>query len=117
VREWSTLEKVLAGIAAVVFVGVAALGVVAWRSGGDDSESVPDGCRGETLDSELTTDASPVDALRGFVQTRPELFPVDDSWTLQSDDDGAYVFVSDNGGRFEVEVRQGLVRRYLSCPD
>lgn len=115
-RDWSPLEKALAAVAALVAVVVVVLAVWAWRSGGDD-EAVPEGCVGETLDSELTADASPADALRGFVQARPELFPVDDSWVLESDDGGAYVFVSDNGGQFEVEVRDGLVRRFLSCPE
>jgi hypothetical protein len=114
---WSPFEKGLAVVAALVFVGVAVLGVVAWRSGGDDEGAVPEGCDGATLDSELTSDDGPIDALRHFVQARPEAFPVDDSWVLESDDAGAYVFVSDSGGRFEVEVRRGLVRRYLSCPD
>ena len=115
-RNWSPLEKGLAVVALVVFVGVAVLGVMALRSGGDD-DAVPEGCEGGRLESELTSDDGPVDALRNFVQTRPEAFPLDDSWVLESDEAGEYLFVSDNGGRFEVEVRQGLVRRYLSCPD
>jgi hypothetical protein len=117
VRDWSPFEKGLAVVAGLVFVAVAVLGVVAWRSGGDDEVVVPAGCDGGRLDSELTSDDGPADALRLFVQARPESFPVDDSWVLESDDDGVFLFVSDNGGRFEVEVRQGLVRRYLSCPD
>lgn len=115
-KEWSLVEKVLAALAVVVFVGVAVLGVVAWRSDDDDGTAVPEGCEGSTLDSDLGSDDTPVDALRRFVQSRPELFPVDDSWVLESDDDGVYVFVSENGGRYEVEVQRGLVRRYLSCP-
>jgi hypothetical protein len=116
VREWSLVEKVLAAVAVVVFIGVAVLAVVAWRSGDDDG-AVPDGCEGQTLDSDLESDASPVDALRIFVQDRPGDFPVDDSWTTASVEGGTYLFVSDNGGHFEIEVRDGLVRRYLICPD
>jgi hypothetical protein len=117
VRDWSPLEKALVVVAVLVFVAVAALGAVAWRSGSDDEAVVPPGCDGASLDSELTSADGPADALRLFVQARPEAFPVDDSWVLESDDEGVFLFVSDNGGRFEVEVRQGLVRRYLSCPD
>jgi hypothetical protein len=115
-RDWSPVEKILAALAVLVFVGVAALGVVAWGSGGDDDTAVPEGCEGSTLDSDLTSDDTPVDALRRFVQSRPELFPVDDSWVLESDDDGVYLFVSESGGHYEVAVERGLVRRYLSCP-
>ncbi len=113
-KNWSVLEKVLAAVAVVVFLGVAILGVVAWRS--DDGEALPDGCEGSSHESDIEADASPVDALRVFVQSRTD-FPIDDSWVLESDTDGNYVFVSDEGGHFEVEISSGLVRRYMKCPD
>ena len=109
------LEKVLAGVAAVVFVGVGVLAVVALRSGGDD---VPEGCEVAEHDSDLDLDLSPVDALRMFVQERPDQFPVDDSWRLESDDDEVFTFVSDHtSGYYEVDIRDGMVRRYMICPD
>ncbi|MGY6502099.1 MAG: hypothetical protein ACXIVQ_14545 [Acidimicrobiales bacterium] len=115
-KTWSVLDKSLAAAAALVFVVVAVLGVVALRS--DGTEEGRDGCRTATLDEPgLTSDDGPVDALRNFVQGRPEDFPVDDSWVVESDSDGVTVFTSANGGEFEVEVSDGVVRRYLSCPD
>lgn len=113
-KNWSAIEKTLAALAAVVFVVVAGLGVVALRT--DDSRQLPEGCEGAILDDDLEADDSPADALRVFVQSRTD-FPIDDSWVLESDDGGAYVFVSDRGGHFEVEVRDGLVRRFMKCPD
>jgi hypothetical protein len=115
VQNWTVIEKVLAAVAVVVFVAVAALGVLALVSDGDD-EALPEGCEGARLDSDLEAESSPVDALRIFVQSRPGDFPVDDSWVLESDDRGVFVFVSEQGGHYEVEVRDGLVRRFLMCP-
>lgn len=113
-KNWSLVEKVLAAVAVVVFSGVVVLGVLAMRT--DSGEALPEGCEGATLDSDLDADASPVDALRVFVQSRSD-FPIDDSWVLESDTDGKYVFVSDNGGHFEIEVSGGLVRRFMKCPE
>ena len=113
VKNWSNLERALAGVAVAVFVGVAVLGVIALRS---DEEQIPEGCEGASLDSDFESDDSPADVLRAFVQSRPDEFPVDDNWLLESDDDGLYRFVNDTGGRYEIEVRDGLVRRFLRCP-
>lgn len=113
-KNWSAIEKALAGLAVLVFVVVAGLGVMAWRA--DDSELLPEGCEGAAIDDDLEADTSPADALRTFVQSRTD-FPIDDSWILESNDEGAYVFVSENGGHFEVEVRKGLVRRFMKCPE
>lgn len=113
-RNWSVTEKLLAVLAATVFVVVGVLGVLALTRGG--GEEIPEGCEGATDDSGLVTDLGPSDALRVFVQARPEQFPVDDSWRLESDDGGMYVFVSDRDGYYEIEVERGSVQRYLSCP-
>ncbi|MFP4512198.1 MAG: hypothetical protein ACLFRV_04525 [Acidimicrobiales bacterium] len=112
-KDWSVLEKVLAAVAVLVFVGVGALGLVAWRSG----DGVPDGCEVARDDSDIEGDMAPTDALRVFVQARSDEFPVDDSWILESDDDGVYTFVSEADGYYEVDVRDGLVRRFMTCPD
>lgn len=109
-------EKVLAVVAVLVFVGVAVLGILAVLSDGDD-DAVPEGCDGSRVDTDLAGESSPSDALRLFVQDRSDEFPVDDNWVLESDEDGRYLFVNDQGGHYEVEVEDGLVRRYLSCPD
>lgn len=113
VKNWTVVDKILAGVAVVVFLAVGGLAVVALRS--DNDEALPEGCDGAILDDDLVGDDSPVDALRLFVQSRTD-YPTDDSWILESDSDGAYVFVSDNGGHFEVEVRDGIVRRFMKCP-
>ncbi len=113
-RNWSVTEKVLGVLAVVVFVGVGVLGVFALMGRG--GEEIPEGCEGASDDSGLITDLSPTDALRVFVQARPEQFPIDDSWRLDSDDNEIYVFVSDREGYYEVEVDRGYVQRYLSCP-
>ena len=113
-QNWSIPERVLAVVAGVVAVAVVALGVVALRSSGQDAD--PE-CEVATLDSELTSDTGAVDALRRFVQARPDDFPVDDSWIVQSDEGGVTVFSSRRGGQFEVEVADGLVRRYAICPE
>lgn len=114
VKNWSTLEKALAGLAAVIVLVVVVLGVVAWRSG-EDEVSWPEGCEGGVLDSDLEADASPVDALRVFVQGRDD-FPLDANWVLESDTGGVYRFVNDTGGHFEIDIQDGLVRRFMKCP-
>jgi hypothetical protein len=111
VKSWSVVDKALVGVLLVVVAVAATFGVLALRGGGDDR------CQEGTLESDLEVDIGPVEVFQAYIQSRPDDYPVDDSWILESDDDGEYVFVSDNGGRFEVAVRAGLVRRYLSCPD
>lgn len=115
-KDWSRLDKGLAATASVVLVVVIVLGVLALRPSGDDV--VDDRCRTATLDEPgLTSDMGPVDALRVFVQGQPDDFPVDDSWIVESDTGDVTIFTSANGGEFEVEVSDGVVRRYVSCPD
>lgn len=107
------LDRVLAGLAVMVLIVVVGLAVVAVRR--DNDRALPEGCEGAVLEDDLVGDESPVDALRLFVQSRSD-YPLDDSWVLESDADGAYVFTSDNDGYYEVEVRDGIVRRFMKCP-
>lgn len=115
VKRWSVLERVLAVVALLVFVGVGVLAVIAMRSGSD--ETAPDGCEVARDDSGTESNLSPVDVLRQFVQDRSDRFPLDDSWVLESDEDDRYRFVSDSDGYYEVDVSDGAVTRFMVCPD
>ncbi|MBK5224093.1 MAG: hypothetical protein JJE52_14710 [Acidimicrobiia bacterium] len=106
-RNWSPIQLGLVALALVVFVAVAALGLVA-LSGADVT------CVEGEQAVIAPVDRPAEEALGEFVANNSDQYPLG-GWEVDEVDGDVTTFVNDDGGDHEVVVESGVVRSFSRC--